>query len=126
MWLVGCQWGSIASDLMINSNHICEWDHPDPNNPIEKFLECLSPFDNRQVLGNLRHIRIILILSFFECFPLNLEIAHYLIPLDVCCSEVPFHSLLESDKITCHCQPLLRLGSICECWCWNCCSYKCI
>ena len=31
-----------------------------------------------------------------------------------------------SDEVTCHSQPLLRLGSICECRCWNCCSCGCI
>ena len=60
------------------------------------------------------------------CFPLNFKIAHDLIPLDVCCSEVSPHSLIESNQITCHSQPLLGLGSICECWHWNCCSRYCI
>ena len=126
IWLVGCQWGSIAWDLRMNLNHICQWDHPGPNNHIEKILECFSPFDHWQSLGNPRQIRIILIVPLFEGFPLDLKIAHYLIPLNVCCSEVSTHSLIIPDKVTCHSQPLLRLGSICECWHWNCCSCRCI
>ena len=118
MWHVGCQWGIIAWDSRINSNYIYQWDHPGPNNPIEKTLEGFSPFDNWQSHGDFGHIRVILILPFFECFPLDLKITHYLILLNVCCSEVPSHSLIISDKVTCHSHPLLRLGSICEC-CWG-------
>ena len=110
----------------INSNHICQWNRPGPNNPIEKNLEGFSPFDNWQRLGDLGHIRVILILPFSEYFPLDFKIAHYFIPLNVCCSEVPSHSLVIPDKVTCNNQPLLRLGSICECWGWNCCSCRCI
>ena len=118
--------GSKTWDLRVNSSHICQWDHPGPNNPIEKILECFSPFDDWQSLGNLWDIRIILILPVLECFPLDLKIAHYLIQLDVCCSEVPSYSLIIPNEITCHSQPLLRLGSICECWHWDCCSNWCI
>ena len=123
-WLGKC--GSKTWDLGINSNHICQWDHPGSNHPIEKILECFSPLDDWQSLGNLGDIRIIFILPVLECFPLNFEIAHDLIPLDVCCSKVSPHSLVESDQITCHSQPFLRLGSICECWHWDCCSKCCI
>ena len=93
---------------------------------MKKILECFSPFDDWQSLGNLGDIRIIFILPVLESFPLNFEIAHDLIPLDVCCSKVPPHSLVESNQITCHSQPFLRLGSICECWCWDGCSRCCI
>ena len=109
MWLVGCKCGSRSWDLGINSNHICQWDHSGPNHPIEKILECFSPLDDWQSLGNLGDIRIIYILPVLECFPLNLKIAHHLIPLDVCCSEVSPHRLVESNQITCYSQPFLRL-----------------
>ena len=89
-------------------------------------MECLSPLDDWQSLGNLGEIRTIFILPVLECFPLHFKIAHDLIPLDGCCSDVSPHSLVESNQITCHSQPFLRLGSICECWCWNCSSKCCI
>ena len=126
MWLVWCKCGSKAWDLGINSNYLCQWDHPGSNHPMEKILKCFSPLDDWQSLGNLGDIRIIFILPVLESFPLNFKIAHDLIPLDVCCSKVSPHSLIVSHQITCHSQLFLRLGSICECWCWDGCSRCCI
>ena len=93
---------------------------------MKKILECFSPFDDWQSLSSLGDIRIIFILPVLESFPLNFEIAHDLIPLDVCCSKVSPHSLVVSHQITCHSQPLLRLGSIRECWRWDGCSRCCV
>ena len=93
---------------------------------MKKILECFSPLDDWQSLGNLGDIRIIFILPVLESFPLNFKIAHDLIPLDVCCSKVSQHSLVVSHQITCHSQSLLRLGSKCECWHWDGCTRCCI
>ena len=93
---------------------------------MKKILECFCPLDDWQSLGDCGDIRIIFILPVLESFPLNFKIAHDLIPLDVCCSKVSPHSLVESSQITCHSQSFPRLGSICECWRWDGCSRCCI
>ena len=126
MWLVWCKCGSNSWDLGINSNHICQWDHPGSNHSMKKILECFSPFDDWQSLGDCGDIRIIFILPVLESLPLNFKVTLDMIPLDVCCSKVSSHSMVVSHQVTCHSQPLLRLGSICECWHWDCCSSCCI
>ena len=96
-----------------------QWDHPGPNHPIQKILEYFSPLDDWQSLGNLGDIRIIFILPVLECFPLNFKIAHDLIPLDVCCSEVSLTEFRQPIQVQSHLEMpriLVQLGHTQRTW----------
>ena len=122
VWLVYCKSWWWCRDVDICMDYLCQWNHPDSNDPMQEVLKCFHRLDDWKCLGDLWHLTVIILLPVLQCCPLNLKVLHYMCPLHVGCCQVSAHCIVVSDDLTSHKKPLLGFSTKGKGRCWNSCS----